>query len=142
MGLTVGIRNSLSLSKRLAAVASLLLIGVVLGACLLEVVVRLFFPTSDFLWQWDPRIGMRLVPKMHGRSVKPGIFDVSVDVNSAGFRDREHTIEKPPGMRRIVLLGDSFIEAIQVPFEDSITAQLENRLKSNTARTEVINFGV
>jgi len=122
--------------------ALLVALGIGFGACLLEITVRLFFPTTDFLWQWDSRIGMRLVPGLHGRSVKPGAFDVAVDVNSAGFRDREHSIEKPAGTKRIVVLGDSFVEAIQVPFKDSITAQLENRLKSDGARTEVINFGV
>jgi hypothetical protein len=81
---------------------------------------------------------MRLIPGKHGRSVKPGLFDVAVEVNSAGFRDREHSPDKPPGVRRIALLGDSFVEAIQVPFEQSVTWLLENRL----SRAEVMSFGV
>src|SRR5262249_16110352 len=101
-------QTSLSSSKRLMALRLLVVTGLVISVCLFEVTVRLFYPTSDFLWQWDSRIGMRLVPGMHGRSVKPGIFDVPVDVNSVGFRDREHSIEKPAGTKRIVLLGDSF----------------------------------
>jgi hypothetical protein len=130
---------SLPASRHLLMVAILVLMGIALGACLLEVTVRVFYPASDFLWRWDSRIGMTLVPGLRGRSVKPGLFDVQVAVNSAGFRDREHLIEKPAGTKRIVLLGDSFVEAIQVPFEDSVTVQLENRFKANT---EVINFGV
>jgi hypothetical protein len=132
----------LPLYKRLMFFALLMTFGIGLGACLLEITVRLFFPTSDFLWQWDSRIGMRLVPGMRGRSVKPGIFDVEVNVNSAGFRDREHPVDKPTGTKRIVLLGDSFVEAIQVPFEQSITAQLEDQLNRTTGHIEVINFGV
>src|SRR5215813_7966746 len=99
--------TSLSLPKRVAMLTLLTLIGLGLGVCLLEVTVRLFFPTTDFLWQWDSRIGMKLVPGMHGRSVKRGAFDVLVNVNSAGFRDREHSVDKPAGTKRIVLLGDS-----------------------------------
>jgi len=133
---------TLSLPKRLSLLFVLSFIGLVFGACLLEVTVRLFFPTTDFLWQWDSRIGLTLIPGMRGRSVKPGVFDVRVDVNSAGFRDREHSIEKPAGIRRIALLGDSFVEAIQVPFEDSITAQLEDRLKTAGRETELLNFAV
>src|SRR5262245_18920925 len=101
---------SLSRSKRFAMLTLLTLIGLGLGACLLEVTVRLFFPTTDFLWQWDSRTGMKLVPGMRGRSVKRGAFDVRVSVNSAGFRDREHSIDKPADTKRIVLLGDSFVE--------------------------------
>jgi len=81
---------------------------------------------------------MRLIPGKEGRSVKPGVFDVSVKVNSAGFRDREHVVANPAGIRRIALLGDSFLEAIQVPFEHSITSLLQDRMPDR----EFLNFGV
>jgi hypothetical protein len=128
----------LSRRKRVlfAAVMAVLTVGA--AACLLEVGVRVFHPTSDFLWQWDPHTGMRLIPGKRGRSVKPGLFDVAVEVNSAGFRDREHPLDKPPGVRRIALLGDSFLEGLQVPFEQSVTSLLENRLSG----AEVMSFGV
>jgi hypothetical protein len=128
----------LSRRKRLLFASIMALLTVAVAACLLELGIRVFRPTGDFLWQWDPHIGMRLIPGKHGRSVKPGLFDVAVDVNSAGFRDREHSLDKAPGVRRIALLGDSFVEAIQVPFEQSVTSLLENRL----SRAEVMSFGV
>jgi lysophospholipase L1-like esterase len=135
-------KSSLSLSKRLIAVCLLLGMGLVLGAVLLEVSVRMFFPVSDFFWQWDSAIGMKLIPGKRGRAIQRGIFDTQIDVNSVGFRDREHAVEKPAGTRRVVLLGDSFLEAIQVPFEGSITPQLESRLRARTGPTELINLGV
>jgi hypothetical protein len=63
---------------------------------------------------------MKLIPGKRGQAVQRGIFSTEIEVNSAGFRDREHSIEKQAGTRRVVLLGDSFLEAIQVPFDRSM----------------------
>ena len=134
-------RSAISLRTRLAAISLLIMIGLGLGVCLLEITARLFYPTSDFFYEWDPVIGMKLVPGKQGRSVKRGIFDVQIEVNSVGFRDRDHVIEKPAGTRRIVLLGDSFLEAMQVRFEESLTPLLEQRLQSS-GPTELINMSV
>ena len=131
-----------SLTKRFLLAASLVALSLTLALALLEVALRLFYPMSDFLWQWDTRIGMKLIPGKQGRSIKPGVFDVAVSVNAEGFRDRDHAREKPPGTYRVALLGDSFVEAIQVPFEDSITAVLQRRLERHGVKVETINFGV
>jgi len=125
----------------MAAVLFMLFVSGVLAVGLLEICARLFFPMSDFFWQWDPVIGSKLVPGKHGRSVKPGSFDVQVEANSVGFRDREHAVEKPAGVKRIVVLGDSFMEAIQVRFEESLPHLLEQKLQSR-GPTEVINISV
>ena len=125
-----------------AAHAALVVTGLLLGALCFEGIVRLFFPVSDFLWQWEPVIGMKLSPGRHGRSVKKGLYDVPVEVNSAGFRDREHEIAKPPGTKRIVLLGDSFLEAVQVRFDRSVAAELERGLVERGVPAEVVSLGV
>ena len=131
-----------SLVWRTLAATLLVLISLGVATLLLEVLVRTFAPTTDFLWQGDPDIGIKLIPGKLGRSVKRGEFDVQVRVNSIGFRDREHSIAKASETQRVVLLGDSFIEAIQVPFEESINAKLELRLRANGHPAEIINFGV
>jgi lysophospholipase L1-like esterase len=133
--------HTLSWQKRLLAVGMLLALGLAFGTLLIEATARIFLPTSDFFWVWDPAIGMKLIPHKQGRSVKRGIFDVPVEINSVGFRDREHSLEKPPGTRRVVLLGDSFIEALQVPFDQSLTPMLEAKLQQ-TAPTELISLSV
>ena len=116
--------------------------GLVAALLAFEIVVRVFFPISDFLWDWDPVIGMKLKPGRRGRSVLPGVYDVVVEVNSEGFRDREHAVAKPPGTKRVVLLGDSFLEAVQVPFRDSVAAVLERDLAARGIPAEVLSFGV
>ena len=130
------------MTKRLISLGLLIFLGLTLGTASSEALVRMFVPLSDFFWQWDPVIGMRLIPGKQGRSVKPGLYDVFVRVNSAGFRDRDHAVDKAPEKRRVALIGDSVVEALQVPFEDSITSVIQRNLEKSGTRSEVINFGV
>src|SRR5207302_1004783 len=47
-------------------------------------------------------------------------------------------IEKKPGVTRIAVLGDSFVEAVQVGNDDVFTRKMEALLGSSV---EVLNFG-
>ena len=51
---------------------------------------------------------------------------------------------KPPGERRIVVLGDSLVLAVQVPLQQTFCKQLERRLNGRGGATHyrVINAGV
>jgi hypothetical protein len=91
----------------------------------------------------DPDVGQSLVPSQRTRWVHED-FDQIVVANSAGFHDREHPIEKPADVYRILVLGDSFIEALSVPIESGFTYQLEQSLQRHvrTQRVEVINMGI
>src|SRR4029079_7256646 len=63
---------------------------------------------------------------------------------SHGFRDFERTYAKPPGVFRIVVLGDSYVEGFQVPLENAFPAQLEKQLNGQSTdgrRYEVIALG-
>jgi hypothetical protein len=88
-----------------------------------------------------------------GFSLRPGAEglyrhegEAYVRINSEGLRDRERTKAKPANTFRVAVLGDSMIEALQVPLEQTASAIMENRLQqcpSLRGRTvEVINFGV
>jgi hypothetical protein len=127
---------------KLFIVGLVIVIGVTVGAVAFEAVVRAAVPVSDFFYEFDPYVGLKGIPNKHGRAVKRGIFDAPVEINSHGFRDREHAWDKPAGTRRVVLLGDSFIEAVQVPFERSITPLLEQRSRQATGAVEFINLGL
>ena len=64
-------------------------------------------------------------------------------MNSHGFRDRERSYEKGKDIFRIVVIGDSIIEALQVPLEQAFTDILERMLNSGSdKRFEVINLGI
>ena len=56
---------------------------------------------------YDPELGWRLLPDVEKRGPFWGV-DEPARTNSRGWRDAEHPLAKPPGVRRIVALGDSF----------------------------------
>jgi hypothetical protein len=88
-----------------------------------------------------PGKGTTYIPHAYYRHTKEGFSEGRF--NSHGFRDYERTYEKPPGVFRILVLGDSYIEAFQVQLEESFTAQLEKLLnaQSSSAKYEVLSLG-
>ena len=61
--------------------------------------------------------------------------------NSHGFRDRERELAKPPGVRRVLMLGDSVVEGISyVDDESTLSRRLESLYPDG--KTEVLNLGV
>lgn len=65
-------------------------------------------------------------------------FVKNIHWNQYGMRDLPRTLSRPEGKRRIAILGDSFMEAVQVPDEATMARQLEKRLAPGW---EVLNFG-
>ena len=63
-------------------------------------------------------------------------------INSHGFRDIERQYAKPPGVRRIILLGDSIVAgAVNIPdIDDTISRKLEQSLEHQ--EIEVLNMGI
>lgn len=100
----------------------------------------------DFASPYRPDIdcGSRLNPRAGFWNLSEG--RVYVTTNSAGFRDREHTVKKPPGTFRIAVLGDSFAEAVQVKQADTFWSVMERELSKcdrfQKRAVEVLNFGV
>lgn len=93
-------------------------------------------------WNYHPVLGWSQVPNGQYDSKYDG-EPLHVEFNSLGFRDHEHTIDKPPGTKRIVVIGDSFSEATQVNMNEIYFVQLESLLNKNTDISwEVINLGV
>ena len=85
----------------------------------------------------DPLIGHR-----HGANRSAELMRVSVATNSRGLRDREYSFEKPPGMLRVIMLGDSFTEGWGVPEKDTYVRRIERLYAEHGTKAEVINTGV
>lgn len=49
-------------------------------------------------------------------------------INAAGYRDLERALAKPPGVRRVVCLGDSFTWGVGVLFDDAWPQRVERML--------------
>jgi hypothetical protein len=118
-------------------------ISVAMALVMAEVGLRLYGFSAVVFEQPDPITGTRLRPLTRGWQTVEG--EAFVEINSHGYRDRERTVAKPANTVRIAVLGDSFVEARQVAFEDTFGAVLERLLNGDrrfAGRTvEVLNFG-
>ena len=130
---------------RLAIV--LLTILLVLGT--LEVSLRLFGPilpgnyTSGAYLERHPLYGFFHVRGYEGWQQSTE-YVARVRFNQLGLRDPRESYAKPPGTFRILLLGDSFMEGVQVEQRETTAAVLEARLRAlkPDLNVEVINAGV
>ena len=64
--------------------------------------------------------------------------------NAEGYHDVDHDLAKPPGRARVLVVGDSFVEAVQVPLEHTFHRRLEGLLARSTPRplsAEVMAWG-
>ena len=126
----------------------MLVVGVLAPLLLLELALRLFGPmlpgnynTGTFLTP-HPVYGRFHVAGFDGW-VKTREFASRVTINSLGLRGPERGYAKPAGVRRIMVLGDSFTEAAQVAEHESTVSRLEAALNARgPERYEVLNAGV
>ncbi len=106
-------------------------------------------PSFQALFMPDPVIGYRLRPNARTRFVTAE-FDTTIAINGQGVRDDRDIGPKPPGERRIVVLGDSLVLSVQVDVRQTFCRLLEDRLNQAEAgrlgtphvRYRVINAGV
>lgn len=84
-------------------------------------------PNARFLWLGQP-----------GRLREYTTF---VRLNSWGFHDDEHPIAKRPGTRRVLVVGDSFVEEFQVPLQAGMPRLLARRLAATGVPAEVVAVG-
>jgi hypothetical protein len=93
------------------------------------------------LWRPTRDTGWSLVPNARGDvAVCDATREVArhhVVINAEGQRDRPRRRERTPGVTRVLVLGDSFVEGLQVDLAETFAARLEERLG-----VEMLNAGV
>jgi len=62
--------------------------------------------------------------------------------NTFGFNDKERHIEKPQGVYRIAVLGDSFIWGDGMAYDDVWSHKLEHKLAGYPDKVEVMSWGL
>lgn len=138
-----------------------ILLGNFLIICVIGITVEIIGQTYAYFhpsyavmgWIPDKVLGWKLHPNF--KFINTGTywyardFSTPIQTNSFGFRDLERDVKKPGGTTRIALLGDSFVEALQVPIEKTAGQILEKRLNHNLDgllvndnKYQVLNFGV
>jgi hypothetical protein len=100
-------------------------------------------PSFQGLFETDRAIGYRLKPNARTHFATSE-FAADIAINGAGFRDDDEIGSKAADERRIVLLGDSLVLSVQVPFRQTFGELLEQRLnqRQSAYRYRVVNAGV
>ena len=122
----------------------LLAASVVFSLLAAEVALRVVGYSYPVFYVPDEELGYTLRPGAEGVYRREGLSHVLI--NSDGLRDREHAKEKPAGVFRIAVVGDSYAEALQVEQSQAFWSVMERRLAEcpqfRGRAVEVINFGV
>jgi lysophospholipase L1-like esterase len=138
-----------TLSKLILLISAMLFV-----ALLLEGMLRVaFYHSKDFsmeMWKYAVQL-KRPVPNpqlsfAHQPNGHAFLMGVDVQINSQGLRDNEHSLAKPAGVYRVMLLGDSTTFGWGVPFNETSAKILERSLNATHIpgydHVEVLNAGV
>jgi lysophospholipase L1-like esterase len=99
-------------------------------------------PSPPPAWKDLPKIeGLFELAKPNLRGLTAGVL---FETNSWGFRGPERSRDKPPGVFRIVVIGDSVTMGWGALYEHTYAARLERELNGagSTQRYEVLNIGL
>jgi hypothetical protein len=110
----------------------------------------LFVPVTKATLESDPLLGLKGRPDVSTIWTREVARPLPLRLNHYGFHDFERALPKSPGIFRIISLGDSFVEAYQLPLQDNFSQRLEQRLNRDltdanrygSRRIEVDNQGV
>jgi hypothetical protein len=107
-----------------------MLVSIAVTLSALEVVMRVLVPTWTAPHRTvDRRVGSIFKPRSEVHWTNLLDYDVTERANSLGFLDREPPAHaKAPGTFRVLALGDSFVEAMQVPIRQKFHVLLESML--------------
>lgn len=111
----------------------------------LEVFLNVVPPFDRFITYGDARVTARALAKDYvykGNAIGTiSEFKVQVKNNSLGFHDKEYDYRKNRGVYRILVFGDSQVEAIQVSVEKTFHKLLEDKFRHQGRNIEVIALG-
>ncbi len=132
---------------RRVAVAAAWLAGVL---CLQELVLRFVFPLPeiaslnrvDYMRRAadDPRRPLRSLRLVWESAPDGARFEHGL--NAYGFRDREWSLAKEPGVARVFFVGDSFVEGTMAGDDETIPRAFAVAAARAGRRVEAMNLGV
>ena len=141
----------MSRARSLLANAALAVAALLAGALIIEGAARAWVHASlARARRQAPPLALSRYHEVLGWDKTPGAaqtvrrpeFDISLQFNSKGLRGPERDYAKPPGTRRVLILGDSFAEGYYVEEGQTVRAVLEDLLdREGCGRWEVINGG-
>jgi hypothetical protein len=125
--------------------AALMVVSLLAIILLGEAAVRilgLYKPkTTQIFYQHDPQLGWKLKPNAQGKhdTEEYATFE---RINAKGLPGPEIPYEKPPGVYRVLFLGDSYVQGYMVDFADHFTRAFQARLISKGIPNDTAPAGV
>lgn len=113
---------------------------------ILEITLRILHPPQEEGWAHFT-MGEPNTKYHHGHDPNDTVkyigpeFNTTVHFNTFGFRGENFSLEKPEGMKRVFVLGDSFTFGTGVGDEETIPHLLEKFLKQKHYAVQIINAG-
>jgi hypothetical protein len=129
--------------KILSAIA-LVCFGIGLALIVVDIGIRIANRHFPYFYCYDAERGWGLNPGAHGRYTREGNADLRI--NQDGFRGPDYSRDKPSGVIRLAVLGDSYVEAMQVGEDETFTAVVGRKLADCPAlkghKIQALNFAV
>lgn len=96
---------------------------------------------ADLVWEHDDLLGWKKKANdsKYSTSIK-NKFRTKININSKGLRDDDYDYNKPTGVKRILLIGDSVVVGHEVEKEYLLDSILE-KLLDKDGKYQVINAG-
>lgn len=130
------------------AVIGLIVFGILLAFAAIETYFSLL--SAQYIYKNLPGFGLKCFQKedRYFSSLKPnsachfttGDYDVSLKTNNHGFiSDKNIHLEKPPGIKRVAFIGDSYTMGQGVTQNLNYPSLIGNLLNQKGVKTEIIN---
>jgi hypothetical protein len=130
--------------RKLLGTFALIVFGFALALGVADLGIRIANHWFPYFYCYDQFRGWGLNPGAQGWYRREG--EAYVRINRDGFRGPDYSKAKPPGVVRIAVLGDSYVEAMQVSEDKTFTAMAGRELadcpRLKGKRVEALNFGV
>jgi hypothetical protein len=122
----------------------LIVFGFALALGIADIGIRIANHWYPYFYCYDQYRGWGLNPGAHGNYKREG--ESYVRINGDGFRGPNFDKAKAPGVVRVAVIGDSYVEAIQVDEDKTFTAVMGRELADcpllKGKRVQAMNFGV
>ncbi|HTT74608.1 MAG TPA: SGNH/GDSL hydrolase family protein [Candidatus Binataceae bacterium] len=130
--------------RKFLGTLALIAFGFGLALGIADIGIRIANHWFPYFYCYDAIRGWGLNPGAHGWYDREG--ESYVRINADGFRGADYVRPKPPGVIRVAVLGDSYVEAIQVAENQTFTSVIGRQLAGcpelKDKRIEALNFGV
>ena len=109
-------------------------------------VFRLILPATDIPQNAFIDGVIRFAPDQRGNMRFTDGKPVPFSINAQGWNSRHdaYQVERRPGVRRIAVIGDSYVEGLNVPYDQSFADHLDRQLNADGTgkKVEVYRFGI